>query len=205
MRVVVLRIPLVLAACLIGLSGCVTAPFGKLSSSTDPSDPAFEAPADAPEGAGPDAFAAVAPEAGPAGTETKSTTAPGLLGSDSYDELSLGKKHFRASNYGLAEEYFRKAVESHPKDGEAWIGLAAANDRLRRFDLADRAYKEARRILGPTPELLNNMGYSYLLRGDFARARRTLREAQTYAPNNAYIANNLNLLDKVARKGKDVQ
>ena len=78
----------------------------------------------------------------------RTAPAPGLLGSDTHDDLSLGKKQFRADNYGLAEQHFRKAVETHPKDAEAWLGLAAANDRLRRFDFADRAYKKRFVILG---------------------------------------------------------
>ena len=77
------------------------------------------------------------------------TSNAGLLGSDPKDDLSLGKQHFRQENYGLAEHYFRRAAESHPRDAEAWIGLAAAYDRLRRFDLADRAYKQAIAIMGP--------------------------------------------------------
>ena len=98
----------------------------------------------------------------------------GLLGKDPNDDLSLGKKHFRAANFGLAERHFRRAVELHPRDLEAWIGLAASYDRLRRFDLADRAYDQAMKIAGPTAEMLNNKGYSYMLRGDYARARETL-------------------------------
>jgi len=59
---------------------------------------------------------------GPAGRKT----APGLLGSDPNDELNLGKKHYRANNFGLAEKHFRLAVEKHPRDAEAWLGLAAS-------------------------------------------------------------------------------
>ncbi len=73
-----------------------------------------------------------------------------LLGSDPSDDLALGKKQYRAGNFGLAERYFRRAVETHPRDAEAWVGLAAAYDRLRRFDLADRAYDQAVAIIGPT-------------------------------------------------------
>ena len=50
-------------------------------------------------------------------------TAPGLLGSDPNDDLSLGKKQYRANNFGLAEKHFRRAVEKHPRDAEAWLGL----------------------------------------------------------------------------------
>ena len=128
-----------------------------------------------------------------------------LLGSDPSDDLALGKKQYRAGNFGLAERYFRRATETHPRDAEAWVGLAAAYDRLRRFDLADRAYDQAAAILGPTPELLNNRGYSYMLRGDYPHARSTLLAAAAKDPRNPYVKNNLELLDKSFRNGKSVQ
>ena len=116
--------------------------------------------------AGADAFAAApandvtADEPLPSVLGVPASAQPGLLGSDPNDALSLGKKHYRANNFGLAEKYFRHAVELHPRDAEAWLGLAASYDRLRRFDLADRAYGHAIRIVGPTAEILNNQGYS---------------------------------------------
>ena len=131
--------------------------------------------------------------------------APGLLGSDPYDDLNLGKKHYRARNFGLAEKHFRRAVEGHPRDAEAWMGLAASYDQLRRFDLADRAYKQALGILGPTTEVLNNQGYSYMLRGDYKRARQTLITAQRQDPSNRFVANNLQLLEDSVRKGKAIE
>jgi len=119
----------------------------------------------------------------------------GQLGADPYDELSLGKREYRANNYGLAERHFRRAVELHPNDAEAWLGLAACYDRLRRFDLADRAYKEAIRLRGPTVEILNNQGFSYMLRGDYPRARAKLAEAERKDPDNKFVHNNLKLLE----------
>lgn len=128
----------------------------------------------------------------------------GLLGSDPNDELALGKKQYRANNYGLAEQHFRKAVELHPRDAEAWLGLAASYDRLRRFDLADRAYAQAIGIVGENVEILNNEGFSYMLRGDFRRARAKLLEAEHKDPGNKYVANNLRLLDESVRQGKQI-
>ena len=125
-----------------------------------------------------------------------------MLGRDPNDDLSLGKKYFRSANFGLAEKHFRRAVELHPRDAEAWVGLAASYDRLKRFDLADRAYAQAASIIGETPEIMNNQGFSYMLRGDYVRARRTLEAAQAKAPDNPYIQNNLELLEKVQRRGK---
>jgi Flp pilus assembly protein TadD len=129
----------------------------------------------------------------------------GLLGNDPNDDLSLGKKYFRAADFRLAERHFRRAVELHPRDLESWIGLAASDDRLRRFDLADSAYEQAMKIAGPTPEILNNLGYSFMLRGEYRRARETLLQAQAQDPGNPYIRNNLELLEASLRKGKAIQ
>lgn len=129
----------------------------------------------------------------------------GLQGDDPQDDLSLGKKHYRQNSFGLAEQHFRRAVEKGPKSLEAWIGLAASYDKLRRFDLADRAYVQAIRLAGPTPEILNNQGYSYLLRGDRRRARATLLQAQAKDPGNPYIRNNLDLLDQSLAEKRSVQ
>jgi Flp pilus assembly protein TadD/predicted small secreted protein len=132
-------------------------------------------------------------------------TSEGLLGSDPNDDLGLGKKMYRANNFGLAEKHFRRAVELHPRDAEAWLGLAASYDRLRRFDLADRAYAEATRIVGPTVEILNNEGFSYMLRGDYKRARAKLVAADRKDPGNKFVANNMRLLDDSIAQGKQVE
>ncbi len=125
------------------------------------------------------------------------------IGADPNDDVELGKRHYREQNYGLAEKHFRRAVEKSPgpaaRDLEAWLGLAAAYDRLKRFDLADRAYAQAIKIAGPTAAIFNNQGYSYILRGDFRRARHKLAEANRLDPANPYIKNNIALLERSAR------
>jgi len=125
------------------------------------------------------------------------------LHGDLYSDLNLGKRHFRQGDFGLAEVHFRRAVEKGIPDArkaaEAWLGLAACYDRLRRFELADRAYAGALRIVGPVPEILNNQGYSYLMRGDYGRARAKLDAAYAKDPTNPHILANLDLLDRAAR------
>jgi Flp pilus assembly protein TadD len=116
------------------------------------------------------------------------------------DDLALGKEHFRAGNHGLAELHFRRAVESSSGNAEAWLGLAAAYDEMKRFKLADRAYGEALKLIGPSAEFLNNRGYSYLLRGDLRRASKDLSAAAALDPQNERIRNNLGILDRQARK-----
>jgi Flp pilus assembly protein TadD len=127
-----------------------------------------------------------------------------LLGGDPGDDLVLGKRQYREKNYGLAEQHFRRAIEKAPRDGEAWLGLAASYDRLKRYELADRAYSQALAIFGPRPEVINNIGYSYMLRGDLRRARSKFAEAQAKDPGNPTIANNIALIDEAARRRKGV-
>lgn len=108
--------------------------------------------------------------------------------------LTVAKVEFGERNYGNAQHYFQRAVEVVPNDAEAWLGLAASYDRIRRFDLADRAYKEAGKYIGDTAIYLNNRGYSYLLRGDLVKARRYFLKAYEKDPANSTIANNIAML-----------
>ena len=189
------RVLIATAACLLSLNGCETSTkLGDLFHSTSDPTQATPAPADTTGTVQP-----LPPEPQP------DAVPKGLLGNDPNDDLNRGKKYFRAADFGLAERHFRRAVELHPRDLEAWIGLAASYDRLRRFDLADRAYEQAMKIAGQTPEILNNLGYSYMLRGDYRRARETLLQAQAQDPGNPYIRNNLELLEASFRKGKAIQ
>jgi Flp pilus assembly protein TadD len=115
------------------------------------------------------------------------------------EPLRLGMQRFKEGNFGLAEQYFQDAAEKSPKDVSAWLGLAASYDRLSRFDLADRAYGSAIKLAGRTPRLLNNEGYSYMLRGDPKKARALFEEALRRDPDNQTILNNLALLDSSAK------
>ncbi|MER8640051.1 tetratricopeptide repeat protein [Mesorhizobium sp. M1365] len=108
--------------------------------------------------------------------------------------VAEAKNQFRSENYGNAGALFYKATQLAPNDGAAWLGLAACSDRIHRFDLADRAYGQAFRLIGPTPEYYNNVGYSYLLRGKLQDARSNFLKAYELAPNDPTVANNLRLL-----------
>ena len=218
MGIRVARVLVVAAACLTGLGGCSSSM--KLSDLFPSSDSTATATTDSAtppkEGGPPDAAAPATNETtgsvvtqpaepGPSGEPVAPLAKPGLLGDDPNDDLQLGKKYFRANNFGSAEKSFRTAVQKHPRDAEAWVGLAASYDRLHRFDLADRAYGEAIRLIGPTVEILNDQGFSYMLRGDYARARQKLEQARARDPHNPYVQANLQLLEQSAREGKSIQ
>src|SRR5208282_6909161 len=94
---------------------------------------------------------------------------------------------------------FQEAVEKSPQNVAAWIALAATYDRLSRFDLADRAYNSAIKLSGETAQILNNQGYSYMLRGNLAAARIKFAKAQALEPQNPYVQNNMKLLESSAK------
>ena len=205
MRGVRAGVLILVAAGAMALAGCSTSKLGDTTAATTPADGAPPASGDA---ASPDTTGSIVvppAEPGPSGEPVAPMSKPGLLGDDPDDDVQHGKKYFRSNNFALAEKSYRTAAEKHPNDAEAWIGLAASYDRLRRFDLADRAYAQVERLIGPTVELLNDEGFSYMLRGDFQRAHKLLVQAQQRDPNNPYVEANLRLLDDAARDRKAVQ
>lgn len=114
--------------------------------------------------------------------------------------INEGKTHYRDENYALAEKSFRKATEasSFGKSGqsrmanlEAWFGLAASYDQLRRFDLADQIYEHIRETYGPSVTYHNNYGYSLDLRGEEKLALAQYRLATDLAPDCEISRNNL--------------
>jgi Flp pilus assembly protein TadD len=115
------------------------------------------------------------------------------------EPVKLGVQRFYEGNFGLAQQYFQNAVEKTPRDATAWVGLSASYDRLGRFDLSDKAYAAAARLVGNTASVLNNEGYSFMLRGDLRRARAKFDAALKRDPNNPAIINNLALLNSSSK------
>jgi len=111
-------------------------------------------------------------------------------------DLNAGKAQFREANYGLAEKHYRKAVELRADNAEAWMGLAASYDQLGRFDFADRAYEQLLKVAGRKPQIVNNMGYSQLLRGNRKKAKALLLEARNGMADTTVVDANLALLKK---------
>ena len=120
----------------------------------------------------------------------------------SSEPFRLGLQHFSRGNYGLAERYFRDVVEKDPNNAMAWIGLAGSYDHIGRFDLADRAYRTAIRLSGETPQILNNMGYSYILRGQYPIARKYIMKAYALEPGDPTIVSNVALIDTLAPRAR---
>lgn len=145
---------------------------------------------------------ATLPLAGCNTTATSSHTplsdSTGTTGDASADILQLAKENFALQNYGLSEKYFRQAAELRTDNASAWAGLAASYDQLGNFKFADRAYKQLVALKGNDPRVLNNIGYSYLLRGDYKQARSYFNRAQDADPVLEQVQGNLHLLEKIS-------
>ncbi|WLA68406.1 tetratricopeptide repeat protein [Bradyrhizobium diazoefficiens] len=137
--------------------------------------------------------AIVAPVDPPGGDPVQEPTDVKYYPSD--EPVRMGLEQYNRGNYGISQRYFKDAVEKAPKDVTAWVGLAASYDKLRRFDLADQAYAQAIRLGGETVQILNDQGYSLMLRGNLNGARRKFEKAYSLDPGNPVIANNLELLN----------
>jgi Flp pilus assembly protein TadD len=109
--------------------------------------------------------------------------------------LPDARTNFEQHNYGYAAAYYKRALELTPNDEEALVGLAASYDRLRRFDLSDRVYAQLLVVDGGTAQYYNNVGYSYMLRGNLVAARSSFLRAHDLDPTSQVVDNNLTLLD----------
>lgn len=105
--------------------------------------------------------------------------------------LTNARLHFRNNDFGYAAAYYKQAVDMSPKNTEAYFGLAASYDRLGRFDLSDRVYAILRRFAGNSAQYYNNLGYSYLLRGNNTAALANFQRASALDPSNTVVASNI--------------
>ena len=108
--------------------------------------------------------------------------------------LAEAKSHFKSVDFGYSAALYKRVVELSPKNAEGYVGLSASYDRLRRFDLSDRVYTALFDITGGTAQYYNNVGYSYMLRGNVRAALTNFRKAQELDPDNVVVANNIQIL-----------
>lgn len=116
--------------------------------------------------------------------------------------LSEARGHFRNNNFGYSAAFYKRAAELSPKNAEAYVGLSASYDRLGRFDLSDRVYASLYQMNGGTAQYYNNVGYSYLLRGNLTEALKNFRQALKLEPDNVVVANNIQIVARAAAEAR---
>src|SRR5690242_18115789 len=109
------------------------------------------------------------------------------------DPVERGRGLVASGQYGLAVDQLSKVVHDDPQNVRAINLLAVTYAHLKRFDLADRYHEQALQIDPNSVAALNNLGYSYLVRGNTARAIGLLERAAALKGSNSIVTANLAL------------
>jgi tetratricopeptide (TPR) repeat protein len=112
---------------------------------------------------------------------------------DVHDPIEQGRAFLVTGQYGLAVDALSRVLHDQPANVRALNLIAEAYDRLHRYDLADRYHAEALEIDPNSLAALNNWGFSYLVRGDRARAKGLLARAEAIKSDNPVVLANLQL------------
>jgi len=109
------------------------------------------------------------------------------------DPLEEGRALLVTGQYGLAIDSLSRVLHDQPDSVRALNLIAEAYDRLHRYDLADRYHAKALEIDPNSVAALNNWGFSYLVRGDKARAKDLLERAVAVKGDQPVVLANLRL------------
>lgn len=104
-----------------------------------------------------------------------------------------GLAALRSGDAAAADRWIGQATARPDASWRAWNALGVLADRRHDFEAADRAYGKAAESAPDESELVNNIGWSMLLRGEWASAAAILERAHALDPASARIANNLEL------------
>jgi Flp pilus assembly protein TadD len=112
------------------------------------------------------------------------------------DPLLLERSAISALKLGSVERAGPLAIRATEVAGaswRAWNARAVVADLQRDWPRADEAYGHALELAPEEADILNNYGWSLLLRGEWADSVQELAQAAALDPNSARIANNLEL------------
>lgn len=104
-----------------------------------------------------------------------------------------GISALKAGDLAQAGKLLSKAVSSPRATWTAWNAQGVLCDLESDWPGADRAYAQAFVLSPEQPDLLNNKGWSLMLRGDPAHALELFDDATRLDPKNLRIANNREL------------
>lgn len=94
---------------------------------------------------------------------------------------------------GEAKPFVDCATDSDDASWAAWNARGVLADWSRDWTAADRAYARAHQLAPTQAKVVNNAGWSHVLRGDWAGALPYLEAAAALDPKSSKIADNLEL------------
>jgi Flp pilus assembly protein TadD len=125
--------------------------------------------------------------------------AGGLSDARMYERAGIAALKLRDLDQG--SKLLDKATSFQGASWRAWDARGVAADLERDWTKADEAYARALALAPAEPELLNNIGWSMLVRGRWSDALTSLEKAAAIDPKSERIANNLDLARAAAAEG----
>lgn len=110
------------------------------------------------------------------------------------DNLKAGNLRYKEGRWDEARRAYELALAAKPDDPDVHHRLAVVADKQQMFGAADDHYEAALRKRPRDPNLLSDIGYSHILRGDDRPAEKTLREALAIDPSHKAAMLNLGTL-----------
>ena len=90
---------------------------------------------------------------------------------------AAGQVHEREGNLRAAAEQYFRAIAADRKYTMAYNRLGIVYDRMEQHDKAVAAFTQALELSPDSAFLMNNLAYSYMLRGEYEKAEPLLRKA----------------------------
>jgi Flp pilus assembly protein TadD len=106
---------------------------------------------------------------------------------------NAGIAALRIGDIAVAGPLIERATAGSGGTWRAWNARGVLADLRRDWKVSDSAYARAAQIFPGQPEVLNNQGWSLLLRGDWRGAVGFFEQAAVASPKSERIANNLEL------------
>lgn len=119
---------------------------------------------------------------------------PGAPETQIPENLGRGHREAEAGRPDQAARFYERVLRDDPRHPVAHHRLAVIADQSRDFAAAERHYAAALESRPEDPEVLNDLGYSYLLQGRYPESERTLRDALAFAPSDERALTNLGML-----------
>ncbi|MGC1274065.1 MAG: tetratricopeptide repeat protein [Planctomycetaceae bacterium] len=110
------------------------------------------------------------------------------------ENLRRGRQEAEAGRPDQAVRFYERVVRDDPQNAEAHHRLAVLADRAGDYFAAERSYLAALDAGPDDPDVLNDLGYSYLLQQRYAECEQALRQATRLDPSHARALSNLSLL-----------
>lgn len=110
------------------------------------------------------------------------------------ENLRRGHREAESGRPDQAMRFYERVLRDDPQNVEAHHRMAVLADRAGDYFAAERSYLAALDARPDNPDLLNDLGYSYLLQQRYAECEQALRQATRLDPTHARAKSNLALL-----------